>query len=431
MKTANFEIKKITNFQIKKKNVFEKGELFVTKFENITYYLVKQTSTFLNDHYVYTVDPLIDGEKYIFFSLACLEILKIINWEPDVIHANDWHTAIAIRQLQKNKHLDFCKNTIGLQVIHNLPFLGAGTQTILDKYSINPQEESHNLPEWARRLPLPMSLVVADQIVTVSPSYAEEICTPSFGNGLEDFLEGNKKRIKGILNGIDVSVWNPVNDQFLHNQFSKEDLNDRKKNKEFIQKQLNLEISDKIPLLISISRLDPQKGIDLLLQVAEKLIGLDWQFILLGTGDKFLEKSCLDLQQRFPDQVRAIIRFDNQLAHQLFAAGDIFLMPSLYEPCGTSQMIAMRYGCIPVGSAVGGLKDSIDSTKRKRTGFLFSEINADAFYLCLSEALKIWKNNKEGWKKIQIQAMQKDFSWERSARKYLELYEKLINEMPR
>ena len=420
----DFYPEKIDEIQINKKNGEEKGEVYRTQIEKITYYLIKQIRTYESDQNVYAVDPLIDGEKFVFFSLACLAFLDKVNWLPDIIHTNDWHTALAVHQLANNKKYTKNSKISTILVIHNLPFLGAGTEKVLDSYFINPFK-AESLPEWAQHQPLPMGIGNADQIVTVSPSYAKEICTPEFGNGLEVFLSSKKEKIRGILNGVDTTTWDPTKDPLINTPFSKDDLSGKRKNKKHLLQQINLPIVENTPLLVSISRLDRQKGIDIIIKALSSMGRTPWQFIILGTGDKSLENACIELQEKYPENVRAIMRYDNSLAHQLFSAGDIFLMPSRYEPCGTSQMIAMRYGCVPVASAVGGLKDSIDNSTKKRTGFLFSKVDEQSLRQCLNKAIRMWLNKQEDWLSIQLRAMQEDFSWNQSAQEYVQLYHHL------
>ncbi|HEY59088.1 MAG TPA: glycogen synthase [Anaerolineae bacterium] len=418
----NFSIKKICDLKIDTQERKSEGEAFLTTINGLPCYLISQNSPpYMNDS-VYSTDAIMDGEKYIFFSLASLELLRKIQWKADIVHANDWHTAVAIYYLALTRNKNhLLKNTKTLQTIHNLPFMGEGTQPVLKKYNL-PLLEDPDLPLWARQLPFALGLAKADEIVAVSPTYSQEIRTAAFGNGLEKFLEKRKEDISGILNGIDIKKWNPAQDQLIERCYTSENLQARKENKRAILSILSLSIDEDLPLLIMVSRLDRQKGIELILDGLHSLKELAWQAVLLGTGNTNLENACFALENDMPDRVRAVMRFDKKLAHQLFSAGDILMMPSLYEPCGTSQMIAMRYGCIPVATSVGGLKDSItNESDGTRTGFLFEKHTTKAFLNCLRRALGLF-NRKKVWQNIQKRAMEEDFSWKRSAERYLKLY---------
>lgn len=373
---------------------------------------------------VYSMNTAQDGEKYTFFSLAALELARKMDWQPDILHANDWHTAISVYMLNllRSQRDSFFSNTHSVLSIHNLPFMGGGIESALQAYGIQPSSDP-KLPEWARYFPLPMGLSTADRIVAVSPTYAKEILTPEFGCGLQDFLATRKNTVSGILNGLDEANWDPSNDPALSQPFSQSSLPDRMENKKAILEEFSLNPDLDLPLLIFIGRMDRQKGVDIVIQGLRQMSGTPWQAILLGSGDPILEDEVRKLEADFPDRVRAAIRFDPQLSRRLYAGGDCLLMPSRYEPCGLAQMIAMRYGCIPIGRAVGGLRDTIvdlpDSSQS--TGFLFKEASADSLVSALRRALEQYPNHQD-WQARQILAMQQDFSWQRSAISYAGIY---------
>ncbi|MCX8024813.1 MAG: glycogen synthase, partial [Thermanaerothrix sp.] len=298
---------------------------------------------------------------------------------------------------------------------------------VLNHYSI-PPARSTALPEWAQTLPLPMGLWAADHINAVSPTYAEEILTPEFGCGLETFLQGRKDHLSGILNGLDDEEWDPARDPVLPVPYDWQHLVERQRNKEALLREVQFDTDPHIPLLIIVSRLDRQKGIDIALEGLASLPDQPWNLIILGRGDTNLEKMCADFLQTYPDRVRFFSRLDVTLARKLYAGGDILLMPSRYEPCGLTQMIAMRYGCIPVARATGGLKDTIedDPTLQRSTGFLFTDPTPQAFAHKLHEALRCYYDPNL-WSGVQKRAMQKDFSWRRSAQAYFDLYQKLLD----
>lgn len=403
------------------------AQVFQTRIHDVPVYLISG-SPIDNGSPIYSSDAAIDGPKYVFFSLAALELPRALNWQPDILHANDWHTALAVYALrQKQAEDSFFQHTHSVLTIHNLPFMGAGTEAAFDDFGLAASRYPH-LPWWARKLPLPLGLQTADRIVAVSPTYAREILTPESGFGLEKLLHLRRKSISGILNGIDYESWNPAKDTQIAANFDDKTLERRPPNKKDLIERFSLDPDPHIPLLILITRMDQQKGVDLALAGLFQSSQLKWQAILLGTGDPKLEEASQQLQQDFPDKVRAIPRFDAQLARRMYAAGDILLMPSRYEPCGLAQMIAMRYGCVPLARATGGLQDSIQDISEageEGTGFLFKEATSQAFSATLQRALDVYADPVR-WTKMQKQGMRKDFSWKKSASQYAKLYLKLI-----
>lgn len=377
---------------------------------------------------IYSSEAAIDGPKYVFFSLAALELAKALNWHIDILHANDWHTALAIYALkQKHGTEPFFQHTRSVLTIHNLPFMGAGTESAFDTSGLLPSRYPH-LPWWARKHPLPLGLQTADRIVAVSPTYAREILTPESGFGLEKLLHLRRKSISGILNGIDYESWNPAKDKQIAANFDDKNLQKRQLNKKTLIEEFSLDPDPHIPLLILISRMDQQKGVDLALAGLSQSSQSKWQAILLGTGDPKLEEASQQLEEDFPTRVRTILRFDAQLARRMYASGDILVMPSRYEPCGLAQMIAMRYGCVPLARATGGLQDTIQDNSEAGeigTGFLFKEASIPAFITALQKALKVYTDT-ERWALLQKQGMRQDFSWEKSASQYAKVYLELI-----
>ena len=372
---------------------------------------------------VYSLEADKDMEKFVFFSLAALEICKLDQWKPDILHAHDWHSAPAVYALaQKRTDDSFFKDTKSILTVHNLPFLGGNATEHYPNFGLTIETES-KLPEWARRIVLPLGLVKADLITTVSPTYSQEILTSEFGSGLEEYLRTRKGSIYGILNGLDKEQWNPETDPSITQNFSIETLEVKRKNKESLLRDLGLEVDVDIPLLVSIGRMDYQKGLDLTVHTLRATGNLPWKAVIMGSGNPAIEAECKKLEGKYPTRVKVIIQYNPSLARKIYASGDLFLMPSRYEPCGLSQMIAMRYGCIPLARATGGLKDTIldDPQYTRSTGFLFEEPSSAAMAFCLQRALMVY-SNQETWKKIQNNAMQQDFSWHKSALAYAGLY---------
>jgi len=291
---------------------------------------------------------------------------------------------------------------------------------VLAAYGLSPAVDE-NLPRWARSSPLPLGLLAADSVVAVSPEYSVEIQTPEFGCSLEDFLRKNVDKLTGILNGIDTVSNDPETDPALDTRFTAATIEQRLANKQALQRELDLPVDAEVPVFGMVGRVDPQKGVDLALEALRQLVGMPWQAVMLGSGDPGLENAMLQLQIDFPKQVRAVTRYDPQLSRRIYGGADIFLMPSRYEPCGLSQMIAMRYGCVPVVRATGGLKDTV---KDRTTGFLVPEATADSLVGSLKRALDFYASAAK-WQKIQLAGMKQDFSWQRSARQYASLYKNL------
>ena len=369
---------------------------------------------------VYSVDPKLDAEKYTFFSLAALELPRQINWSPDVVHANDWHTALSVYGSLTKRWEAGARHAAGVVTLHNLPFMGPDVSAILESYGIKIAQT--DLPEWARLMPLPLGLWASDAIVAVSPTYANEVLTPEYGCGLDEFLQLRRKTISGVLNGIDVVSFNPVDDSALGVNFDVNSLEKRAANKTLLQERLGFQQDPDAPLLAMVSRMDTQKGVDLAFTALKSMKKINFQAVILGTGDPKFEEAAQSLHNLFPEKIKIELRYDASLARQIYAGSDMLLMPSRYEPCGLSQMIAMRYGCVPVVRATGGLNDTV---KHGETGFVFDKAHHMSLMGAVKAGIKVY-TDRERWRKIQRAGMAQDFSWENSARKYLELYRSLV-----
>jgi starch synthase len=304
--------------------------------------------------------------------------------------------------------------------VHNLPFLGPDVNRVLEKYGI-PLAQT-DLPDWARLKPLPLGLWSTDAIVAVSPTYADEMLSKDYGSGLQEFLKTRRENLGGILNGLDVSSFDPATDEVIAARFTTETLDERHANKSALAERVGLQADPSIPMFGVVSRMDPQKGIDLVLDGLRKMVAIPWQTVILGTGDPKLEEAARKLQENFPERVHIEARYDSKLARQIYAGADIFLMPSRYEPCGLSQMIAMRYGCVPVVRAVGGLHDTVTEGE---TGFVFIKPQVKDFVAAVKRALELYRD-QEAWQSMQKNGMSQDFSWTNSALKYFELYQRLL-----
>ena len=419
----------IASFEIDYNNKCLPVNIYYTDYSGIPVYLV-DGEKIPADAPVYSGDNPIDTDKYGFFSMAALLMTRLINWEPDIIHSNDWHTALTpsfIKHLQHNLHIN--PKPRSLLTIHNLPFFGSPADHLFNDYGLPFSPDLHQ-PIWAQRLPLPIGITAADKINAVSDTYAQEIMTPEFGCGLNDYLLTIKDKISGILNGIDYSQWNPNIDQLITSQYTPDTITNKQHNKAALLDQLGFKPSNiDIPLLGIIGRLDYQKGIDIAIEGLKSITHLPWNLVILGTGSQQLETEIIKFTSEFPDRIKSVLRFDVPLSHHIYAGADLLLMPSRYEPCGLAQMIAMKYGTLPFARAAGGLKDTITShtPTTSGNGFLFTNATSSSFAEALQHALNVY-DNKQVWVNMQINAMSEDFSWKQSALQYTELYLDLMGD---
>lgn len=383
------------------------------------------------DQHIYGAGIDEDAPKFIFFSLAALFSCQALGWKPDILHANDWHTGAAVlRLVTEGARSEFFRSVASVFTIHNLRYRGEGSAKHLADYGLVMPESSRFLPDFLHDSPLGLALLSADALSTVSPTYAREILTPAFGEGLDGVLRVRQDRLSGILNGIDMDAWNPATDGAIASRFDVDSLGRRAANKTALQAREGLERSD-APLLSVVSRLDHQKGLDIAVAAVRRWLGAGGQFILLGTGQRSLEADFSAIERDHPGRAAARLRFDADLARRIFAGADMVLVPSRYEPCGLTQMFAMRYGAVPVVRRTGGLADTVtDAGDPGGTGLLFNEFSSWALEGALDRALRVYAQRQE-WIEIQRSGMRKDFSWSRSAVEYVELYERARSLHPR
>lgn len=365
-------------------------------------------------------------ERFLFFSEAIIEVPRAMGWQPDIIHCQDWHTGI-LPLLVKIKKPKF--KTIF--TIHNLANQGKWRAEKIFSFLGLSGREHPNLRKLTNRdlNLMEQGIMGADIINTVSQTYAKEILTKEYGERLENTLLERKKDLYGIINGIDINRFNPANDPEIKTQYTINTLQKKVENKIDLQKTLNLPKNEKIPLFGLVSRLTDQKGIDLIGEIIDELAGLDLQMVFLGSGDAKLEKLLIEKQKKYPEKISAKIGFNAKLAQKIYAGADIFLMPSRFEPCGLGQMIAMRYGAVPIIRATGGLKDTVENFNHRTktgTGFIFKDYKGKELFEVIKLALKTF-NKKDVWQQLVINGMKKDFSWENSAKKYLKLYKKVLS----
>lgn len=365
-----------------------------------------------------------DIERFTFFSKAVVEFVKNGQIKTDLIHCHDWHTAL-IPSFIDEYQLD----TKTLFTIHNLANQGISGLDILDyaglHHDITPALMEDYYDRDGDKIDLmKVGILSADKITTVSPNYAQEILTKEYGEDLESYLIRRKKDLSGVLNGIDINFFDPSSDKLIHKKYSKNNFVVRKlANKKYLQHISKLPDKD-VPLFGLVTRLVKQKGLDILLPALDKILkNQDLQVVVLGTGHKDYEKSLQILAKKYPKKLKANITFDIGLAQNIYAGSDFFLMPSSFEPCGLGQMIAMRYGTIPIVRQTGGLKDTV---KHNLTGLVFAKYNILEMTKILESALQLYKN-KAKIKQMAQRDMSQDFSWHKSAKEYLDLYKKLIN----
>jgi starch synthase len=364
-----------------------------------------------------------DGPKFIFFSLAALWTCGTLGWKPDLVHANDWHTAAAPYWLSATGRRDPFYRPIGtLMTIHNLPYMGRGAGAYLGDYGLPTSPAMEALPPNRRDSLLGLGIVSADFLSAVSPTYAREIQTPEGGHGLDSLLRARADRLAGVLNGIDTKFWNPDTDRALARRFDVDSLEERAANKSALQHEAGLARGERIPILAVVSRLDAQKGLDIAVPAVWRWLAGGGEFVLLGTGDAALEREYAAMEIERPGRASVRFRFDADYAHRIYAGADMVLIPSRYEPCGLTQMIAMRYGAVPVARRTGGLADTvIDAGDPGGTGLMFDELSPEGLWDALERALAVYSDPSR-WAQLQQRGMQSDFSWRRSARAYEELY---------
>ncbi|PIR02469.1 MAG: hypothetical protein CO144_01825 [Candidatus Nealsonbacteria bacterium CG_4_9_14_3_um_filter_35_11] len=424
-KKYRFKLVSIFKFKNEKVKIY-KGNLNKT---NISVYLL-ENDKYLSKGEIYPGNGahynLFLIKRFLFFSQLILEFLSKIKFKPQIIHCHDWQTAI-LPVLTKLAAKDERKKIKTLLTIHNLPYQGEWSPGPIFKFLGLKGDELKTLKirdESSDFNILEQGVLNADIVTTVSPTYTKEILTKIYGEELYKDLKKRKKDLYGILNGIDTELFNPETDQNLKANYLVNDFQKKVINKIDLQKTLKLPQDSKIPLFSFISRIVEQKGIDLITESIPDLVKLNCQIVILGQGEKKYENMLIRISKKFPKNISVNIRFDSVLARKIYAGADFILIPSRFEPCGLIQMIAQRYGTIPIARATGGIIDSVDN---KVSGFLFQEFKKEVFLKKIKEALNFYFK-KTRWGKMIKNAMEKDFSWQKSSREYLKLYQKLLNE---
>ncbi len=366
-------------------------------------------------------------ERFTLFSRAVVESLLALKEIPDVIHCNDWQTGL-IPAYTRSIYAAHFQDTATVFTIHNIAYQGLFPATLFDITGLPHQMYNmEGIEFWGKINLLKAGIVCSDVVTTVSERYSKEIQTPEYGYGLEGVLKKRKDRLFGVLNGVDYSQWNPRTDRYIKAHYSEKDLSGKALCKEDLLREYSLDVDPSIPLIGIISRFAEQKGFDILSEAMEELVKLRLAVVVLGTGEKRYQTLFRELARRYPGKLSVKITFDEALAHKLEAGCDFLLMPSRYEPCGLNQIYSLRYGTIPIVRATGGLDDTIrDYSRKDGNGFKFSEYSPGALVEKVKEAIGLYSNKKR-WQALQKRAMREDFSWHRSATKYLSIYRLAVN----
>ena len=400
--------------------------IFETEVDGVPCYFVDNEQYFNRDSIYGQAD---DGERFAFFSKAALEILPALDFKSDVVNVNDWHTALSVIYLDvlKSREAEFYKDMKSVLSIHNIEFQGRfNPYEMGNLFGLENKYFDALIYNGDVNL-LKGAIQLADRVNTVSETYAREILDPYFSYGLDKILTVEQGKLRGILNGIDVDKFNPKTDPMIPVNYDLKTFEDKVQNKLAFQKEMDLEVNADIPLIGMVTRLTHQKGIDLILQASEEILKIGAQLVILGTGDAHYESALRSLEHYRHDRVRSILLFSNEMSAKIYAASDLFLMPSKTEPCGLSQLISMRYGTVPVVHRVGGLRDTvIPFTGVEGNGFTFESFQAGDMMDAIYRAMTCFYQSPDEWKQIIKNNLQKDVSWEQSAKKYLDLYHEVV-----
>ena len=396
----------------------------------VTVYFIDNEWYFKRDR-LYGFDD--DAERFAYFCRAVLTMLPRVGFKPDVIHCNDWHTGLMGVFLKEDfGHDPYYSQMKIVYTIHNLKYQGIFPAAIMRDIIGLPQElfDNGNLECDGCVNYMKSGMVYADRITTVSPTYAQEITYPYFGERLDGYIRMNRDKVTGIINGLDEDVYNPAADKYIKKPYTSRNARaGKRENKDALRTELGLPIKRGIPMIAMVSRLVEDKGLDLVTRIMDELVEDDVQLVIVGTGDWKYEEAFRELARRYPTKVSVNILFDEALAHRVYAAADIFLMPSRYEPCGLSQLIALKYGAVPIVRQTGGLNDTIipfDKYTNTGNGLTFPNFNAHELLFTVKKGLSYYEDAAL-WDHIVKNAMESDYSWDRSAQAYMNIYKQIIS----
>lgn len=416
----------------------EEGELYEIKYKGVTVYLLEHDEYFGRDQiYATPKGEFEDNDlRFGFLSLGALEAVKVINFKPDIIHCHDWQTAFIPICLKWRKHLkddEFFKDTKIVFTIHNISYQGQFDKIILDKFGIPAYLfTAQGVELYGKVNLLKGAILYSNLVTTVSPTFAEEIKKREYGHGLDAVLKWVSRKsnnLTGILDGIDYELWDPETDKFIYKNYSAKEIAPMAINRTNLKRDLNLDESDEFPLLCFVSKLTEQKGLDLLLDSLPQIFDLGYQVVIIGSGDARFEQMVRRANRKFRKNLTISINPSKELERRIYAGSDMLVMPSRFEPCGLSQIIALRYGTIPVVRATGGLIDTVvdyNQDKRNGNGFVFHEFSKVSLLDALLRAISVYEN-KKSWEKLITKAMKNDFSWKKSGKTYKEIYQKLLS----
>ncbi len=422
------KMSKVCHFNVKVGVIHTEATIFKLEYEGIDYLFVQHQGYFEREGLYGYPD---DGERFAFFSHAVLKMFEQCDDFPDVLHTHDWHTGVIplLSRIYYKRHSRY-QAIKHVYTIHNLAYQGLFPNEVafsclgLDHSAIaDGSLRFHDGISYMKA-----GILYAHKVTTVSPTYADEILTPAFGEKMEDVLRFRQYDLKGILNGIDIDMWNPATDVALDHPYDVNTIKNKSKNKVALQRELGLRQSKDVFMVGMVSRLTWQKGLHLILDRIADVMGLDLQLVVLGSGESSMESSLRYFEDKYHRRMAYYGGYSEELAHRIYAGADCFLMPSLFEPCGISQLIAMRYGTLPLVRETGGLKDTVIPYNQYEdigTGFTFKNFNSDDFYHVLRLATFLYYLHPKEFLKMKVNAMNKDVSWEKSAKEYIEIYDKL------
>lgn len=422
---ANME--KITEFYVDLDWKHQYAGVYQLIHDGVTFYFIDNLEYFDRES-PYGYDD--DAERFIYFSKACTLLPKEINFHPDVIHSNDWHTAMVNVFVNDFRHGDEYYNDIRtLFTIHNLKYQGVFDSGYMKLAGLDGGYFNENDLKYYDAINfMKGGIIHATAVNTVSENYAREIHYPFYGEGLDGVIREYDYKLSGIVNGIDYKEWNPETDSLIDYNYSLDDRSDKVKNKLALQELFGLPQREDVPMIGLVSRLTEMKGLDLVRYVLDELLQEDVQVVVLGTGEYTYEEMFKYFDWKYPEKMSARIYYDNADSHKIYAASDFYLMPSISEPCGISQLIAMRYGSLPIVREAGGLKDTVipyNEYTGEGTGYSFSNINAHELLFAIKNAINIYNTQKDVHDSLVTNAMKQDISWGLSAKKYQDLYEEI------
>ncbi len=424
-----YDLEKIDSFNVQSGLINTVADLYYQKYNEVEYYFIGNDCYFYRDGMYGYVD---DGERFAFFNKAVLEMLNVLPFKIDILACNDWHTGM-IPILGKKEYTDeYHRNIKTTYTIHNLLFQGNFPENLLDYFNLDRKYYENGDIRFDDGISfMKAGILYADKVTTVSQSYAREILTEEYSERMDGVLRVREKDLCGIVNGIDTRMWDSQSDPNLIADYSITKLSGKKKCKKQLQEMLGLRVADDVLLVGMISRLTWQKGVSLLLEKLAAIMNQDLQLVILGTGDNYIESQFKQLESTYPHRAVFYCGYNETLSHMVYAGIDMLLMPSLFEPCGISQLIAMRYGSLPLVREVGGLKDTVipyNEYEHTGNGFSFRNFSGDDLLNVLKYALNVYYYHPKEWKMLMKNAMHTDVSWNCSAQKYIALFDEILGQ---